>query len=172
MVVLHYTHLSNPQLPLSSLTPGEEDGVELKAASILQPTGQLTEVTAVQVQGDSQGLPTPLHLVTHWCVCKIKIKMREMSTRLHYYAFGCMSYLRNENVRTIRVKKSDTCKYRYLVMDFYRVNGESFVFYINNKSKLLLSYKHFMVAAAANAQMNECLNIFKQTDSLFCHVRQ
>ena len=53
-----------------SLTPGEEDGVEFEAASILQPSGQLTEVTAVQVQGDPQGLSAALHLVTHWCVCK------------------------------------------------------------------------------------------------------
>lgn len=51
------------------LTPGEEDGVELQAASILQATGQLTEEAAVQVEGDSQGLPTALHLVTHWSVC-------------------------------------------------------------------------------------------------------
>lgn len=55
-------------VPPPSLTPGEEDGVELEAASILQPTGQLTEVTAIQVQGDSQGLPAALHLVAHWCV--------------------------------------------------------------------------------------------------------
>lgn len=56
-------------LSLPGLTSSEEDGVELEAASILQPTGQLTEVTAVQVQGDPQGLSAALHLVTHWCVC-------------------------------------------------------------------------------------------------------
>lgn len=53
---------------LASLTSGEENGVELEAASILQPTGQLTEETAIQVQGDSQGLPAALHLVAHWRV--------------------------------------------------------------------------------------------------------
>lgn len=34
------------------LTSGKENSVELEAASVLQPTGQLIEVTAVQVQGD------------------------------------------------------------------------------------------------------------------------
>ena len=43
--------------------------MELEAAAVLQPAGELTEVTAVQVQGDPQGLPAALHLVTHRCVC-------------------------------------------------------------------------------------------------------
>lgn len=51
------------------LTSGEEDRVELEAAAVLQPTGQLTEEAAVQVEGDFQGLPAALHLVAHWSVC-------------------------------------------------------------------------------------------------------
>lgn len=100
MLVSCYTHLSTPWISqfslqflcpsLPSLTLGEEDGVKLEAASILQPTGQLTEVTAVQVQGDSQGLPTALHLVTHWCVCSTQTG--ETLKGLYYYTFGRMSY--------------------------------------------------------------------------------
>lgn len=75
---------------LLSLTPGEKDSVDLQAASVLQPTGQLTEVTAVQVQGDPQGLPAALHLVTHRCVCNTQTG--EMLTGLHYYTFGCVSH--------------------------------------------------------------------------------
>lgn len=56
-----------PSLP--RLTSGEEDGVELEAASVLQPTGQHAEVAAVQEQGDPQGLSAALHLVTHRRVC-------------------------------------------------------------------------------------------------------
>lgn len=56
-----------PLTPL--LTPGEQHSVELETASVLQPTGELAEVTAVQVQGDPQGLSAAFHLVTHWCVC-------------------------------------------------------------------------------------------------------
>lgn len=89
-------------LSLPSLTSSEEDGVELEAASILQPTWQLTEVTAVQVQGDSQGLSTALHLVTHWCVCNTQTQTGEMLTRLCYYTFGCLSHSTNENVRMVR----------------------------------------------------------------------
>lgn len=44
--------------------------MKFQAASILQPTGQLTKVTAVQIQSDSEGLAATFHLVTHWCVCK------------------------------------------------------------------------------------------------------
>lgn len=51
------------------LTSGEEDGVELEAAAVLQPTGQLAEEAAVQVEGDFQGLSAALHLVAHWSVC-------------------------------------------------------------------------------------------------------
>lgn len=43
--------------------------MELEAAAVLQPTGQLAEVTAVQVQSDPQGLSAALHLVTHRRVC-------------------------------------------------------------------------------------------------------
>lgn len=50
------------------LTSGEQDRVELQAASILKPTGQLAEMTAVQEHGDPQGLPAALHLVAHRCV--------------------------------------------------------------------------------------------------------
>lgn len=75
--------LSSSSLPVCPvLTPGEEHGVELEAASILQPTGQLTEVTAVQVQGDPEGLPAALHLVTHRCICNTETG--EMLIRLHY----------------------------------------------------------------------------------------
>lgn len=59
------------------LTSGEQDSVEFEAASILQPTGELIEVTAVQVKGDPQGMPGALHLVTHWCVCNTHTEMRE-----------------------------------------------------------------------------------------------
>lgn len=59
------------------LTSGEQDSVEFEAASILQPTGELIEVTAVQVKGDPQGMPGTLHLVTHWCVCNKHTEMRE-----------------------------------------------------------------------------------------------
>lgn len=58
-----------PPGPRSSLTPSEKNSVKFQAASILQPTGQLTEVTAVQIQSDSKGLSAAFHLVTHWCVC-------------------------------------------------------------------------------------------------------
>lgn len=54
----------------SSLTSSEKNSVKFQAASILQPTGQLTKVTAVQIQSDSEGLAATFHLVTHWCVCK------------------------------------------------------------------------------------------------------
>lgn len=73
--------------------------MELEAASILQPTGQLTEVTAVQVQGDSQGLPTALHLVTHRRVCSTQTG--ETLKGLYYYTFGHMSFSTKENVRMI-----------------------------------------------------------------------
>lgn len=58
----------SPSVP-AVLTPGEEDGVELEAAAVLQSAGQLAEEAAVQVEGDFQGLPTALHLVAHWSVC-------------------------------------------------------------------------------------------------------
>lgn len=58
-----------PPGPVSSLTPSEKNSVKFQAASILQPAGQLTEVTAVQIQSDSQGLSAAFHLVTHRCVC-------------------------------------------------------------------------------------------------------
>lgn len=59
------------------LTPGEEDGVELEAAAVLQPAGQLAEEAAVQVEGDFQGLPTALHLVAHWSVCTYRERKRD-----------------------------------------------------------------------------------------------
>lgn len=43
--------------------------MELEAAAVLQPTGQLAEEAAVQEEGDFQCLPTALHLVAHWGVC-------------------------------------------------------------------------------------------------------
>lgn len=61
--------LGSPGFP-PLLTPGEEDGVQLEAAAVLQPTGQLVEEAAVQVQGDPQGLPAALHLVAHRSVCR------------------------------------------------------------------------------------------------------
>lgn len=43
-----FSHLLQYLCPsLPSLTFGKEDGLELEAASVLQTTGQLTEVTAV-----------------------------------------------------------------------------------------------------------------------------
>lgn len=71
-VGLHWAHSCprpQPPEPVSSLTPSEKNSMKFQAASILQPTGQLTEVTAVQIQSDSQGLSAAFHLVTHWCVC-------------------------------------------------------------------------------------------------------
>lgn len=62
------THAPIP-CPMASLTPSEKNTAKFQAASILQPTRQLTEVTAVQIQSDSQGLSAAFHLVTHWCVC-------------------------------------------------------------------------------------------------------
>lgn len=72
MLWLCYTgpiHVPAPPGPMSSLTPSEKNSVKFQASSILQPTGQLTKVTAVQIEGDSQGLSAAFHLVTHWCVC-------------------------------------------------------------------------------------------------------
>lgn len=69
--MLHWAH-SFPTTtpgPMSSLTPSEKNSVKFQAASILQTTGQLTEVTAVQIQSDSQGLSAAFHLVTHRRVC-------------------------------------------------------------------------------------------------------
>lgn len=57
---------------MSSLTPSEKNSVKFQAASIFQPTGQLAEVTAVQIQSDSQGLAAAVHLVAHRCVCNNK----------------------------------------------------------------------------------------------------
>lgn len=74
-------------LTLSTLTPGEEDGVKLQTASILQSTGQLAEVTAVQVQSDPQGLSAALHLVTHWCVCNTENGDINLTVLLHCWLF-------------------------------------------------------------------------------------
>lgn len=67
---------------MSSFTSSEEDGVKLEAASILQPTRQVIEMTAVQVKGDFQGLPAAFHLVTHWCVCNTEATRADMGTRV------------------------------------------------------------------------------------------
>lgn len=72
MLWLCYTgpiHSPQPPGPMSSLTPSEKNSVKFQAASILQTTGQLTEVTAVQIQSDPQSLSAAFHLVTHRCVC-------------------------------------------------------------------------------------------------------
>lgn len=69
--------VSLPLGPPAVLTPGEEDGVELEAAAVLQPAGQLAEEAAVQVEGDFQGLPTALHLVAHWSVCTYGERKRD-----------------------------------------------------------------------------------------------
>lgn len=89
-ILFEFLHFSRPTLP--SLTPGEEDGVELQAASILQPTGQLAEVTAVQEKGDPQGMSAAFHLVTHWCVCNKHTKIMETFKR------GVEHHSTNENV--------------------------------------------------------------------------
>lgn len=73
-VGLHWAHSCprprpQPPGPRSSLTPSEKNSVKFQAASIFQATGQLTEVTAVQIESDSQGLSAAVHLVAHWCVC-------------------------------------------------------------------------------------------------------
>lgn len=86
----------------SILTPGEEDGLQLEAASVLQPGGQLAEVTAVQVQSDPQGLPAALHLVTHRRVCNAQIQAAPL-------AFGLFTQHR----RMVRgCAASDPSRYR------------------------------------------------------------
>lgn len=62
----------HPPGPMSSLTSCEKNSVKFQTASISQPTGQLTEVTAVKIQSDSQGLSATFHLVTHRRVCNKK----------------------------------------------------------------------------------------------------
>lgn len=74
------------------LTSGEQDSVEFEAASILQPTGELIEVTAVQVKGDPQGMPGALHLVTHWCVCNTHTEMREKLKKKQETKKACPSW--------------------------------------------------------------------------------
>lgn len=51
--------------------------MELEAATVLQPTGQLAEEAAVQVEGDFQGLPTAFHLVAHWSVCVARAQSKK-----------------------------------------------------------------------------------------------
>lgn len=82
------------------LTPGEQDSVEFEAASILQPTGELIEVTAVQVKGDPQGMPGALHLVTHWCVCNKQTEMREKLKKTKQKRRR-RALLENENVQSV-----------------------------------------------------------------------
>lgn len=83
------------------LTPGEEDGVELEAAAVLQPAGQLAEEAAVQVEGDFQGLPTALHLVAHWSVCTYRERKRDRKqvNKEQNQALGekCPHHLRETN---------------------------------------------------------------------------
>lgn len=80
-----------PVSPLS-LTSGEEGSLDLQAASVLQPTGQLTEVAAVQVHGDLQGMSAALHLVTHRRVCNTETAEewnmgdRKMPSSVYSYA--------------------------------------------------------------------------------------
>lgn len=109
---------------MPSLTLGEEDSVELEAAAVLQPTGQLAEVTAVQVQSDPQGLSAALHLVTHRRVCK---RSRGQDCKF-YFSNHCMHsalitlivHLINKQSHTLMLQDVESIIQQYFYYVFFQ----------------------------------------------------